>query len=330
MDTLLLPEQDVKGLVSMEEAIKAVEKAFKEKALGNVQMPSKSYLFYEIGDLRVMPCYIKTTKTSSVKIVNVHPRNYEKNLPTVMAMIVLVDPETGFPKAVMGGTWITGIRTGAAGAIAAKYLAKKGSRIAAFIGAGTQAKMQFLGITQIISTLKEIRVFDIRAGSLNSFLNFAESHAPGKFSLSTVSSVKEAVKDADIIVTTTPSRKPIVMNEWVPEGVHFNCIGADAPGKQELDPLILKRASKIVVDDIEQAAHSGEINMPLSKGMIRRDDIYGELGEIVAGFKKGRENNSEITVFTSTGLAIQDAAVASLVYDNAVKKGIGLRVKLVV
>ena len=143
MNALLLPEQEIKGLVSIDEAIKAVEKAFKEKAFGNVQMPSKTYLFYEVGDLRVMPCYIKTTKTSSVKIVNVHPRNYEKNLPTVMAMIILVDPETGFPKAVMGGTRITGIRTGAAGAIAAKYLAKKDSRIASFVGAGTQAKMQF-------------------------------------------------------------------------------------------------------------------------------------------------------------------------------------------
>ena len=115
----------------------------------------------------------------------------------------------------------------------------------------------------------------------------------------------------------------------MPEGVHFNCIGAHTLGKQEFDPTILKRASKIVVDDIEQAVHNGEINVPLSKGMIKRNDIYGELGEIVTEFKKGRENDSEITVFASTGLATQDAEVASLVYDNAVKKGVGLRGRLV-
>ncbi len=329
MDTLLLPEEDVRKLISIDEAISAVESVFKEKALGNVQMPPKVYLFYSDGDLRVMPCYIKTSEISSVKIVNSHPRNPEKGFPTVMALIVLVDPRTGFPKAVMGGTWITGIRTGAAGAVAAKYLAKKDSRIAAFIGAGTQARMQFLGLLRVIQSIKEIRVFDIRPEAARLFLEFIESHNIAGFSLVPASSTEEAVKDADIIITTTPSRKPIVMSEWISEGVHFNCIGADAPGKQELDPTILKRASKIVVDDIEQAIHSGEINVPLSEGIIGINSIYGELGEIVAGLKKGRETYHEITIFSSTGLALQDAAVANIVYENAVKKGAGTRIKLV-
>ena len=330
MDTLLLPEEDVKKLVSMDEAISAVESAFREKALGNVQMPPKVYLFYGNGDLRVMPCYIKTGETSSVKIVNSHPRNPEKGLPTVMAVIVLVDPETGFPKAVMGGTWITGIRTGAAGAVAAKYLARKNSRIVAFIGAGTQARMQFLGITQVIQSIREIRVFDIRPEAMKALIQFIEAHAAAGLSLVSASSVKEAVEGADIIITTTPSRKPVVMSEWISDGVHFNCIGADAPGKQELDPMILKRASKIVVDDVEQAIHSGEINVPLSEGIIGASSIYGELGEIIAGMKKGRENDSEITIFSSTGLAIQDAAVANIVYENALKREAGTRIRLVI
>jgi alanine dehydrogenase len=330
MDTLLLPEEDVKKLVSMDEAISAVESAFREKALGNVQMPPKVYLFYGNGDLRVMPCYIKTGEISSVKIVNSHPRNPEKGLPTVMAVIVLVDPETGFPKAVMGGTWITGIRTGAAGAVAAKYLARKNSRIVAFIGAGTQARMQFLGITRVIQSIREIRVFDIRPEAMKAFIQFIEAHVAAGLSLVSASSVKEAVEGADIIITTTPSRKPVVMSEWISDGVHFNCIGADAPGKQELDPMILKRASKIVVDDVEQAIHSGEINVPLSEGIIGASSIYGELGEIIAGMKKGRENDSEITIFSSTGLAIQDAAVANIVYENALKRGAGTRIRLVI
>jgi alanine dehydrogenase len=330
MDTLLLPEEDVKKLVSMDEAISAVESAFREKALGNVQMPPKVYLFYGNGDLRVMPCYIKTGEISSVKIVNSHPRNPEKGLPTVMAVIVLVDPETGFPKAVMGGTWITGIRTGAAGAVAAKYLARKNSRIVAFIGAGTQARMQFLGITRVIQSIREIRVFDIRPEAMKAFIQFIEAHVAAGLSLVSASSVKEAVEGADIIITTTPSRKPVVMSEWISDGVHFNCIGADAPGKQELDPMILKRASKIVVDDVEQAIHSGEINVPLSEGIIGASSIYGELGEIIAGMKKGRENDSEITIFSSTGLAIQDAAVANIIYENALKREAGTRIRLVI
>ncbi|MCR8486838.1 MAG: ornithine cyclodeaminase family protein, partial [Crenarchaeota archaeon] len=114
------------------------------------------------------------------------------------------------------------------------------------------------------------------------------------------------------------------------EGTHFNCIGADAPGKQELDPMILKRASKIVVDDVEQAIHSGEINVPLSMGIIGGGKIYGELGEIVAGLKKGREDDHEITIFSSTGLAIQDAAVANIAYENAIRKGAGIKLKLVI
>ena len=325
-----MPEEDVKKLVSMDEAISAVESAFRDKALGNVQMPPKVYLFYGDGDLRVMPCYIKTGEISSVKIVNSHPRNPEKGFPTVMAMIVLVNPETGFPKAVMSGTWITGIRTGAAGAVAAKYLARKNSRIAAFIGAGTQARMQFLGITRVLQSIKEIRIFDIKPEAEKAFIQFIGDHGAAGLSLIPASSVREAVEGADIIITTTPSRKPVVMSEWISDGVHFNCIGADAPGKQELDPMILKKASKIVVDDVEQAIHSGEINVPLSEGIIGAGSIYGELGEIVAGLKRGRESDDEITIFSSTGLALQDAAVANIVYENALKKGVGTRIRLVI
>jgi alanine dehydrogenase len=126
----------------------------------------------------------------------------------------------------------------------------------------------------------------------------------------------------DIVVTATPSREPIVKRDWISSGMHINSIGADAPGKEELDPEILK-ISKIVVDDIEQAAHGGEINVPLSKGIISLKNVYAELGEIVAGFKFGRESIEEITVFCSTGLAIQDAVTAKLVYDKALEKNVG-------
>lgn len=136
---------------------------------------------------------------------------------------------------------------------------------------------------------------------------------------------QEACK-ADIVTTITPVREPIIRNKWIEEGTHINAIGADAPLKQELDAGILKRA-KIVIDSWEQASHSGEINVPVSKGELSRNDIYAELGEIVASKKPGRENDKEITVFDSTGLAIQDVVSATLVYKKAIEGGIGTKLK---
>ena len=137
-----------------------------------------------------------------------------------------------------------------------------------------------------------------------------------------VESVKEAVVDSDIIISTTPSTKPLIFEKWVSSGVHINCIGADAPGKQELDPEILRK-SKIVLDDWEQGCHSGEINVPLSMGLIDESDIYGDICEIVSGLKSGRTSSNEITVFTSTGLAVQDAATANIAYQKALRENIG-------
>ncbi len=134
------------------------------------------------------------------------------------------------------------------------------------------------------------------------------------------------VCDCDILVTTTPSRQPIVMNEWISEGTHINAIGADAPGKEELDPLILKRA-KVIVDDIQQASHSGEVNVPISKGLLSVKDIFGELGEVITGKKIARMNDSDITVFDSTGLAIQDVATADMVYRKALKANMGMKLQ---
>jgi len=139
--------------------------------------------------------------------------------------------------------------------------------------------------------------------------------------------IEQAVRGADIVVTTTPVRDPIIMDGWISEGVHINAIGADAPGKQELDTQTLKRA-KIVVDDWEQASHSGEINVPLSKGILTREEVHGELGEIVSGKKSGRTSHDELTIFDSTGLAIQDLATAWVIYKKARETGNGIEVEL--
>jgi alanine dehydrogenase len=174
--------------------------------------------------------------------------------------------------------------------------------------------------------MREIRVWDIRPEAANAFAAEVK-HKNTKLDAVLVETAEAAVEKANIVVTTTPSTKPLIMNEWVTSGTHFNCIGADAPGKEELDPAILKR-SKIVVDDWAQASHSGEINVPVSRGILSRQNIWAELGEVVARIKAGRTALNEITVFDSTGLAIQDAITGELVYRKALEKKIGRIVHL--
>ena len=330
MKTLLLTEEDVKQLLSMDGVMKAVESAFREKGLGHVQMPAKLYLFYSKynGDLRAMPSYLEELDVSAVKVVNVHPDNRVKyNLPTVMATIILIDPKNGAPLAVMGGTAITDMRTGAAGGVAAKYLARKDSRVLGFVGAGAQARTQLMALLSLYREIEEVRVWSRTKRTRDAYVaEMKPAHSTVAKTVA-VEDVKDAVEGADIVVTTTPSRKPIVSSDWVENGTHFTCIGADAPGKEELDPAILTRA-KITVDDWEQASHSGEINVPLSKGIITRQSIWGEIGEIVAGLKPGRTSQDEITVFTSTGLAVQDAVTAELAYKKALAKRIGKLVEI--
>ena len=331
METLILTDDEVKSLLSMPEVIEAVESAFKQKGLGHVQMPAKIYLYYKKynGDLRAMPSFLENLDISAVKIVNVHPDNRSKaNLPTVMAIIVLIEPATGAPLAIMGGTAITDLRTGAAGSVAAKYLARRNSKIVGLVGAGAQARTQLMALLEVYKELEEVRVWSQTAETKKRFVTEAQ-HAYGRFlQVTSAANVKKAVADADIVVTTTPSREPLVMNDMVTAGTHINCIGADAVGKEELDPNILKNA-KIVVDDWEQAAHSGEINVPLSRGIITKDNIWAEIGEIVAGLKPGRQSEAEITVFTSTGLAVQDAVTAKIAYSKAVASNVGRLIKII-
>jgi len=319
MKTLILTEDDVRKVLTMKETMEVVEKAFELHAKGKTQMPPKVYLTFEKGDLRAMPAYLDGK--AGVKWVNSHPENPKKGLPTVMAVLIYNDPETGFPLAIMDGTHITSFRTGAAGGIAAKYLARRNSKVFGFVGCGRQAYTQFLALREVFD-IELVKAYDIVERNAERFAKFC-----GDFGISAiVCDIKEAC-DCDVLTTMTPSRKPIVKSEWVKEGTHINAIGADAPGKQELEEEILLKA-KIVVDDIEQAMHGGEINVAVAKGLLKKENIYATLGEIVAGMKRGRESDDEITVFDSTGLAIQDIAVADLVFRKAKEMDVGLEIKL--
>lgn len=173
--------------------------------------------------------------------------------------------------------------------------------------------------------IEEVRVNDLSAEKARQYAE--EMGKQFEMGVKAIENTKDAVEGADVIVTTTPSRKPILMNDWVADGMHINAIGADAPGKQELDPEILVRA-KVVVDDVGQAIHGGEVNIPLSKGIIARGDIYADLGEVITGKKPGRTSRDEITVFDSTGLAVQDIATDWVVYKKAKEMGKGREVEL--
>jgi len=330
--TLLLSTIDLKKLLDMNDVLTAVENAFRLKGLGRVQMPPKVYLFFDKfnGDIRTMPSYIEDIGVSAVKIVNVHSDNPKKyNMRTVMATIVLIDPSNGAPISIMDGSIITDIRTGAASGVASKYLARKDSRKLGIIGAGNQSRTQLLAILNTFAKLDEVKIYDILPEKAKAFAEEAtKAHSKRIGKITAVADPKEAVQGMDIVVTCTPSRKPIIKDAWVSKGQHINCIGADAPGKEELDPAVLKRA-KVVIDDWEQASHSGEINVPISKGLFSEKDVYGNIGDIVAGKKPGRLSHDEITVFCSTGLAIQDAVTAKIAYDAAIKKGVGVEFELI-
>ncbi|MBO8180081.1 MAG: alanine dehydrogenase [Archaeoglobus sp.] len=318
METLILTQEEVESLISMDEAMNAVEEAFRLYTLGRADMPPKVYLEFENGDLRAMPAHLMGY--AGIKWVNSHPYNPERGLPTVMALMILNSPETGFPLAVMDATYTTSLRTGAAGGIAAKYLARKDSRVFGFVGCGTQAYFQLEALRRVFN-IEEVKAYDVRKEAARRFVN----HCKEKGIAASAKLIEEVCK-CDVLVTTTPSRKPVVRAEWVEKGTHINAIGADAAGKQELDLEILKRA-KIVVDDLEQAKHGGEINVAISEGVIGIEDIHATIGEVIAGLKAGRESEEEITIFDSTGLAIQDVAVAKVVYENAIKSNRGRRIE---
>ncbi|MCJ2512238.1 MAG: ornithine cyclodeaminase family protein, partial [Candidatus Thermoplasmatota archaeon] len=261
MKTLLLTGRQVGKLLDMKDVLGAVEDAFKHKGLEKVQMPPKAYLFYEKydGDLRTMPSYVEDRDVSAVKIVNVHPQNAKNyGMRTVMGLLVLIDPHTGAPLAIMDATHITDMRTGAASAIASKYLARPNPKVLGIIGAGNQARTQMLALITQYGRFDEVRIFDLYPEKSKAVARqFRRLYRDRISKVRPVSSAKDAVSGCDIVVTATSSRSPIVVDEWVGEGTHINCIGADAPGKQELDSRVLKRA-RVIIDDWEQARHSGE------------------------------------------------------------------------
>lgn len=310
MKTRILTRDDVKKAASMEIAVAAVERAFAAHGRGEAVMPPKVYLTLpdHEGDFRAMPARLDSAV--GVKWVNSHPKNPERHgLPTVMGTYILSDPATALPLAVMDATLLTALRTGAAAGVASKYLAHAPKSVG-FIGCGVQAH-HLLDAHRVVFEHFDIVAADANADAAKRFADEVGG---------TAGSLEEA-SGCDIVCTATPTQRPVVQSSWVRDGTHINAMGADAPGKQELDPAILTRAL-VYIDELHQAEGSGEINVPVSKGTYSVESLAGTLGEVIAG-KKSPPDRGRLTVFDSTGLAIQDVALAQAVYEAARERGLG-------
>jgi len=236
-------------------------------------------------------------------------------------MVLVFDATTGFPRAVLfDNGYLTEIRTGAAGALATDLLARRDVARVGVVGAGTQARYQIAALLRVRSPERIIAYGRSEAKAMAYAREMEDRHGVKVLPAKTV---EQVVRGSDVIVTVTPSREPLVRADWVEPGMHITAVGSDGPEKRELYVGVLRKADKVVADRLDQCARLGEIHHAIEAGVMRRDDVYAELGEIAAGMKPGRERDDEITVADLTGVGVQDAAVANVVVDAALRRGMG-------
>lgn len=319
--TCLLTQRDVARVTTPARMIDVIRRAFMATERGDAHMPPKVYLPLPHGaDFRAMPAALTRPPACGIKWVNVHPQNRARGLPTVMALIILNDVRTGFPLAVMDGQLITKLRTAASAAVAADALARPESRVVGLVGCGAQADAQLIALAEV-RRIRAVRVWGWLHGEAARFCASMRRRLP-RVVFTPEARIQDTVQRADIVVTVTPARRPLIRRGWIAPGTHLNAIGADGPGKQELDPAILRDAL-VVVDDRTQAVHGGELNVPVSQGRYNPRKIHAELGAVLVKSRPGRRRASEITVFDSTGIAIHDVAAGYEVYRRATRAGLG-------
>lgn len=322
MKTLLLNKQDVGRLISMKEVIGTVEEAYMAFNSGQVMQPPYTCIHLPPqGEIDFKLGYNHANQIISMKASSGgFPNNpTEHGVPSGMGTILLFDARSCALICVMDGSLLTGLRTGAAGAVSVKALARRNAKTIASIGTGTQARMQIRAIREVM-TIDTIHAWSRNPASVTQF----QADIEREFGIPVVMarSKQDAVEQADILVTTTRGTGSLVEAAWVRPGTHIVAIGTDTCGKQELEPEVFRNA-KVVVDSIAQCVEKGETWHPLNKNIIRQDDIHAEIGEILLGRKPGRETDDEITIFDSTGMAIQDNATSYKIYRNAVASNTG-------
>lgn len=319
----VLRETEIRNLIGPQEALEAVRDAFVQLARGQAILPA--VLGIDIRETRteahVKGAFLQGSPYFSVKAASGSYDNPSRGLPVSGGLVIVFDATTGFPHALLfDNGYLTDLRTGAAGALAADLLAKKDLDRIGIIGVGTQARFQLaalLGVRQPGTVLAYGR------STAKAAAYAREMETRHGVRVIVAPTLEKAVRGSDLVITVTPSTQPLVQADWVQDGAHITAIGADGPGKQELDVRLLEKADKIVADSLEQCLRLGEIHHGIESGALTRADVYAELGEIAAGMKPGRESDGEITIADLTGVGVQDAAVANRVVAEAARRGLG-------
>lgn len=309
-----LDEPTLRAAITPAAAVAAIREAFRADGEGRTAVPAVINLPIPgtSGEFHVKTAWVSGVPFVAVKVASGFYDNPARGLPTGSGMMALFDAATGMPTGLLfDNGFLTDIRTGAAGAVAADCLARRDVGTVGVIGSGVQARHQ-------VACLREVRRFRrVAAWSIDrpGLLQYcADLRAAHDLDAVACASAEEVCRAADLLVTATPSREPLVRAEWLKPGMHVTAVGSDAPGKQELDAACLARADVVVVDRLSQCARFGELSHALATGAMREDDVRGQLGEVVAGRKPGRCRDDEITMCDLTGVGFQDTAIAALAW----------------
>jgi alanine dehydrogenase len=324
---LVLSEKQVQSLIDIAELISTLEKAHIQYSTGKAVMPVRLVvpLAQIQGRITSMPGFLNEDKALGMKVVTYFQDNPKGNLPAILATIMLFSAETGKLIAVMDGSYVTAIRTACASAMATKALANAETSVLGILGAGVQARSHIQALTQV-RNIQRIKVYSPSGASAAAIKKDLEPAL--KIAIEVAGSAEDAVRDADLLVTGSTSKEPIVESAWLKTGVHINAVGSHRPDHREIDGATVARA-KVVVDSREAImAECGDILLAIQEKSIGENHIHGEIGEVLAGTKPGRSGASEVTLYKSVGIAIQDVAAANLVYRKALEQGVGTTVEI--
>ena len=337
MSTKVLSRLDLEKVLEMPKVIEGVESVYKLKAEGKtVVWPLVSYDFKDYGAVMdIRSGCVFGENLHGLKMLNNFPRNKDKGLPPFNGMLMIFDSTTGMPLGVMDAAYITCMRTGAAGAIGAKFLANPESRNLFILGAGKQAIYQIAATLILFPKIEKVYVADALdyensvkfAANCKELLSNDFDIDCEKVEFIAVDEMANAVSDSDIIITITPARSPVIKAAWVTPGTHFSCIGADMEGKEELEPEIFKNA-RVYADDKLQCINVGEMELPIKNRIISENDVVGEIGQVINGEITGRKTKEDITIFDATGLALLDLVTGKKAIDLSKEKKLGLEANI--
>ncbi|EJO5348027.1 ornithine cyclodeaminase family protein [Clostridium botulinum] len=326
---LILTEEDIKKVFTMRDAIEADKEAFKLYSTNKAQVPLRTNINVPKynGSTLFMPGYIENMDVAGIKIVSVFPENTKFKKPVVPAKMILLDGKTGEVSAIMDGTYLTQLRTGAAAGAATDILAKENSKVGALIGTGGQALFQLEALLAA-RNLELVKVYSRNPENVKDFVKKAKENLKDYGAkIVGVNSSDEAIEDADVITVVTTSTSPVFDGRKVKKGAHINGVGSYMKHMQEIDEYIISNADKIYLDSKEAVlSEAGDFIIPMQKGIIGKDAITGELGQIISKEIQGRESAEEITLFKSVGIAVQDIVTAHKIYEKALKNKIGKQI----